>query len=540
MRARPIAAEDGRTREAPAPSLNGALRSKYIQYILNKRATCWHVLYARAEPVSSRRTETRLKYQRWLFCQCYDYLKSVRTGSVWNWFAIVRRVERLSRVNLARKYNAAEDTRGETANCESGIIRARDPLSTLFLSFFLSFSFSFSFCLRSFSICFPPHLSSISFLSLSVLFPFSVSSFVFRTRFLQSFSLSLSRTPRPFSLSLSLPLSVSLSFAPTSSRGVSACSIGSWAGTHTGGGGRSSSSRDFEPHTRARARHSRSHASFEHKTEPRSFGCLAEGKFCFFTRLPVERKACASEPRWFGNGQGRFEKPRADHVNFAERRDISTASETSRRWTDESLSFRWKYLSCLVNDVWDSRISYKYSFKCRKLVLVISSYFSRDFFFFFNSFPFSLSLFSLSFSLSFFSFDSDSDIFVTSSLLSRLLLPRSSRRQSLIGRKKKEHASVITRGRNRENSRGRESTIWSLCFCLLRGGLPTRHGNVEEKAKKHPARRIRRLLTFLHRRWVLSLIHPTADATFFGVLSLSRLLSCLLTRIVSESPRASA
>lgn len=34
-----------------------------------------------------------------------------------------------------------------------------------------------------------------------------------------------------------------------------------------------------------------------------------------------------------------------------------------------------------------------------------------------------------------------------------------------------------------ENSRARESTIWSLCFCLLRGGLPTRHWTSKKRQK---------------------------------------------------------
>lgn len=173
---------------------------------------------------------------------------------------ISRRIEWHSRVNLA-----VEDTRGETANCESGIIRARDLLLTIFLSF--SFFLVLFFCVHS-------SLSPISFLLHSVLFPFSVSSFIFRVRFFQSFSLS--RMSR----------SLSLSFAPTSSRGVSVCSIGSWAGTHTGGGGGlSPSSREFEPHARARATHATTH--LPNQTELQIVS-LVKGSFTFW-RPPVEK-----------------------------------------------------------------------------------------------------------------------------------------------------------------------------------------------------------------------------------------------------------
>ena len=71
---------------------------------------------------------------------------------------------------IRKRNNAAEDTRGKTANCESGIIRARDPLLTLFLSH--------SFVFSSFLTYFLPPLSSISFLS--SLYSFSLLHFFVR------------------------------------------------------------------------------------------------------------------------------------------------------------------------------------------------------------------------------------------------------------------------------------------------------------------------------------------------------------------------
>ena len=91
---------------------------------------------------------------------------------------------------IRKRNNAAEDTRGKTANCESGIIRARDPLLTLFLSH--------SFVFSSFLTYFLPPFSSISFLS--SLYSFSLLHFFVR--------LSYPSSDRFLSLSLSLYLSV--------------------------------------------------------------------------------------------------------------------------------------------------------------------------------------------------------------------------------------------------------------------------------------------------------------------------------------------
>lgn len=148
------------------------------------------------------------------------------------------------------------------------------------------------------------------------------------------------------------------------------------------------------------------------------------------------------------NGQGRS-KSRGPIMWIHWRRDILTTSESNRRRTDESLSFRRKYFSRLVIDVWDSRISHIYSFKCRKLVLVISSYFSRVSFLFllFLSFPFVLSIFvSFSVWFSYYIY-----LCYDSNLCCRICCCRALLDDYfLLIEKRKDHASDYIYGRNRE------------------------------------------------------------------------------------------
>lgn len=141
--------------------------------------------------------------------------------------------------------------------------------------------------------------------------------------------------------------------------------------------------------------------------------------------------------------------------------------------------FCWrKYFSCLVIDVWKNLVSHIYMISSAENSLSLATFLASCFLSFFSffllclllSFPFSFS-FSVSLTLTLhlcFNYATSLVAFAATLLDDYFLLTE-----------KKDHAS----DHMEENSRARESTIWSLCFCLLRGGLPTRHWTSKRRQK---------------------------------------------------------